>query len=415
MEPAVRPASPPGFAPETAEFYLGDPDAAFATLRRDDPVHWYEDGRFWCITKHADVQDVGRRPRDFCSSRGTQIFQIALRHEGSGLPSGDDSLNALGEVAPNIIMTDPPQHNRMRKLVIGAFTPRASGHLEPRIREIARESLAAVPRGEVVNFVDDLAVPLPMLVIAEMLGVPREDHADFRRWSDQMIRTGAGIFDDESTRALPELLAYLAERVKERRDVPRDDVLSMLLRAEIDGDKLSDPEIVMFLMTLLVAGNETTRNLLAGGMRLLFENPDQRARLVAEPERLPNAIEEMLRMVSPVRNFCRSATRDVELRGKTIRAGDWVAMFYASANRDEEVFGDDSHAFRIDRPNAKQHVAFGFGEHLCLGASLARLEARVMFEELLPLLAGIEPAGDVEPLPSSLMNGLVRMPVVLPA
>jgi len=415
MDHAARPASPIGFAPDTADFYLGDPDAAFAALRRDDPLHWYEGRRFWCVTKHADVQDIGRRPRDFCSGQGTQIFQIAMRHEGNDLPGGDPSLNALGERAPNIIMMDPPQHNRMRKLVIGAFTPRAAGHLEPRIREIARESIASVPRGDVVNFVDDLAVPLPMLVIAEMLGVPREDYASFRRWSDQMIRAGAGIFDEETMSALPELFGYLAERVKERRDAPRDDVLSMLLAADIDGDKLSDPEVVMFLLTLLVAGNETTRNLIAGGMKLLFENPDQLARLTAEPGLLPNAIEEMLRLVSPVRNFCRCATRDVELRGKTIREGDWLAMFYASANRDEDVFGEDSHAFRIDRPNANRHVAFGFGEHLCLGASLARLEARVMFEELLPLLPKIEPTGPIEPLPSSLMNGLVQMPVVLPA
>ena len=412
MEPA-RPASPPGFAPETVDFYLDDPDPAFAALRRDDPVHWYEGGGgFWCITKHADVQEVGRRPRDFCSSRGTQLFQVALeRDTGSARPDAS-LMNAMAS-APSIIMMDPPQHNRMRKLVIGAFTPGASDSLEPRIREIARETVAAVPRGEVVDFVDRLAVPLPMLVIAEMLGVPREDHPDFRRWSDQMIRTGAGVFDEESQQSLGELFAYLAERVKERRDAPRDDVLTMLLRAELDGDALSDAEVVMFLMTLLVAGNETTRNLIAGGTKLLLENPDQRDRLTAEPERLPNAIEEMLRLVSPVRSFCRVATREVELRRRTIREGDWLAMFYAAANRDEEIFGADSHAFRIDRPNARRHVAFGFGEHLCLGASLARLEARVMFEELLPLLPGIESAGPIEPLPSNLMNGLVDMPVVV--
>ncbi len=414
MHAAAPMSSPAGFAPETVDFYLGDPDPAFATLRRQDPLHWYEGGGFWCVTKHADVKEVGRRPRDFCSSRGTQIFQVALDREG-GDPRPDRLLQTALASAPNIIMMDPPQHNRMRKLVIDAFTPRSAGHLEPRIREIARETLAAVPRGEVVNFVDALAVPLPMLVIAEMLGVPREDHPHFRRWSDQMIRTGAGIFDDESQQSLGELFAYLAERVKERRDAPRDDVLSTLLRTEVDGDRLSDAEVVMFLMTLLVAGNETTRNLIGGGMKLLFENPDQSAELVAEPERLPNAIEEMLRLVSPVRNFCRVATRDVELRDRTIREGDWLALLYASANRDEEVFGEDSHAFRIDRPNARQHVAFGFGEHLCLGAPLARLEARVMFEELLPLLPGMELAGPVEPLRSSLMNGLVGMPVVLPA
>jgi cytochrome P450 len=414
MAPTRSIVSPAGFAPETVDFYLGNPDVAFTELRRDDPVHRYESGGFWCITKHADVQHVGRLPRDFCSSRGTQIFQVALDHE-FGTGAGEDVLQSAIAQAPNIIMMDPPQHNRMRKLVMDAFTPRSANHLEPRIREIARETLAAVPRGEVVNFVDDLAVPLPMLVIAEMLGVPRKDHADFRHWSDQMIRTGAGIFDEESMSALPALFAYLGERVQERRDAPRDDVLSMLLRAEIDGDALSDAEVVMFLMTLLVAGNETTRNLISGGMKLLFENPDSLQRLVTEPELLPNAIEEMLRLVSPVRNFCRVATRDVELRGKKICEGDWLALLYASANRDEEVFGEDSHDFRIDRKNAKQHVAFGFGEHLCLGASLARLEARVMFEELLPLLPGMELAGRAEPLRSSLMNGLMDLPVVLPA
>jgi cytochrome P450 len=415
MEPAVRPASPTGFAPETAAFYLADPDTAFAALRRDDPVHWYEGGRFWCITKHPDVQEVSRRPRDFCSSRGTQIFQIALHHAGDAAPVARQARNAAADMAPNIIMMDPPQHNRMRKLAIGAFTPRSAGHLEPRIREIARETLAVVPRNEVVNFVDDVAVPLPMLVIAEMIGVPREDRDDFRRWSDQMIRAGTGIFDEATIQTFGELFGYLGARVAECRAAPRDDVLSMLVRSELDGDALSDPEIVMFLVTLLVAGNETTRNLIAGGTKLLFEHPDQLTRLAAEPELVPNAIEEMLRLVSPVRNFCRCATRDVELRDKMIREGDWLAMFYGSANRDEEIFGDDAAVFRIDRPNARQHVAFGFGEHLCLGASLARLEARVLFEELLPLLPKTELAGPTEPLPSGLMNGLVDMPVVLPA
>jgi len=413
MEPAVHVDPSPEFAPETAAFYRGDPDAAFARLRREDPLHWYERGRFWCVTKHADVQEISRRPRTFCSARGTQIFQIALRHAKQGYDSR--VMQAAMDSAPTIIMMDPPQHNRHRKLVIGAFTPRAIGGLAPRIHELARESLAAVPRGEVVDFVDELAVPLPMFVIAEMVGVPREDRDAFRRWSDAMILAGAGIFNEETERNLRELFPYLHGKVQEARKSPRDDVLSTLVTAEIDGERLSDPEVVMFLVTLLVAGNETTRNLVAGGTRLLLEHRDQLERLCREPALLPNAIEEMLRLVSPVRNFCRSATHDVELRGRTIRQGDFLAMFYASANRDEEVFGEDSHAFRIDRPEAREHLAFGFGEHLCLGASLARLEALAMFEALLPLLPGIEPAGEVVPLHSSLMNGLVRMPVVLPA
>lgn len=400
----------PHFAPETAAFYLADPDASFARLRREDPVHWYEPGGFWCITRHADVQEISRRPRLFQSGRGTQIFQIALANAGEDL-AGDlrDS-----NVVPNIIMMDPPAHNRHRKLVMGAFTPRAAAKLEGRVREIARACLSDAPRGEALNFVDAVAVPVPMLVIAELLGVPSSDQDDFRRWSDGMIRAGAGIFDDESRGCFAELFPYLAERVRERRADPRDDIISVLVDSTIDGERLSDPEIVMFLVTLLVAGNETTRNLIAGGTKALLDHPDELRRLVDRPALLPNAIEEMLRIVSPVRNFCRSATRETELRGKSIAEGEFVVMFYGSANRDEEVFGEDAGAFRIERASARQHVAFGFGEHLCLGASLARLEARVMFEELLPLLPKTERHGPGEPLSSSLMNGWVDLPLSLP-
>ncbi len=408
--PAATPPPPStaDFAPDRVDFYLGDPDSAFRRLRADDPVHWYEDGGFWCVLRHADVQEVSRSPRAFVSSRGTQIFQIAQR--------GRLTPEQRGVVtAPSIIQMDPPEHNRHRKLVIGAFTPKRIADMEPRLREIARSCLDAITPGETVDFVETAAIPFPMLVIAEMLGVSNDRSDDFRRWSDAVVVAGAGGFDDAARETLVELFGYLQTVIAERRKARRDDLISVLLDAEIDGERLDDGEILMFCMTLLVAGNETTRNLLSGGAVELMRAPDQWQRLRREPGWLDNAVEEMLRFVSPVRNFARCAARDVELRGRAIAKGEYVVMLYASANRDEAVFGPDAERFDITRESARRHLAFGFGEHLCLGASLARLEARVMWEELLARFTDLEPAGEPEPLPSTLMNGLVHLPVVLRA
>jgi cytochrome P450 len=209
-----------------------------------------------------------------------------------------------------------------------------------------------------------------------------------------------------------ELFAYVIAKAAECRRAPRSDLLTKLALAELDGVGLSDAELAIFCMTLLVAGNETTRNLVSGGMLALLEHPAQWERLCADPALVPNAVEEMLRFVTPVQNFVRRVQRDVELCGKRLRAGEYVALFYGSANRDEDVFGPDAGAFDVGRASARRHVAFGFGEHLCLGAPLARLEARVVFEELLARGPGFAPAGPVERLPSTLMSGIVEMPLV---
>ncbi len=403
--------SPPDFAPDQADFYLGTPDVAFEQLRAHDPIHWYDAGGFWCLTRHADIHEVSRLPKRFCSGKGTQIFQVADARDGEGVTGGG---SAQG-VAVSIIQMDPPEHNRHRKLVIGEFTPRVVGMLEARIREIARESIAAVPVGASVDFVDTVSVPLPMIVIADLLGVAREDHERFRTWSDAMIEAGGGGFSEKTGETLMEMFAYLGDTLTRRRSDPQKDLLSKLAHAEIDGERLTDPEIMMFSMTLLVAGNETTRNLISGGARALLDNPEQLKKLVANPALLPNAVEEMLRYVSPIRNFVRCATEDCELGGKKIAKGDYLALLYGSANRDEAVFGPDVDAFEIERPNARQHLAFGSGEHLCLGAPLARLETIVLFEELLPRLPGLRYDGPLEPLPSILINGVERMPVVFEA
>ena len=393
-------------APDRPEFFLGSPQEAFRRLRAEDPLHWYEPGPFWCLTKLADLQYVSRMPRIFSSARGTQIFEIPIRKSGEAV---------IDTGAQSIIRMDPPEHNVHRKLVIQAFTPRIIGALEGRVREIARRSLDAVPVGEVVDFIETVAVPMPMFVIAEMLGIPKQDYADFRRWSDAMVEAGGGGVTPQTVSTIGELQAYLAEHLEARRRAPRDDLLSTLLAAEIEGQKLTDPELLMFVLTLLVAGNETTRNLISVGTWTLLQHADQLRRLRTEPEWIPNAVEEMLRWVSPVQTFIRCATQDTTLRGKQIREGDYLVLFYGAANRDEEVFGEDANEFDITRVGANRHVAFGFGEHLCMGASLARLEGRVMFEELLSRLPEFELAGPVEQLPSVLMNGLVRMPVIFKA
>jgi cytochrome P450 len=399
----------PGFSPERTDFYQRDADAVFRRLRAEDPLHWYEACRFWAVTKYHDVQEVSQHPRLFSSQR-TQLFELVNAARGEQPMGG---MAAITANVPNIIRMDPPHHNRYRKLVMGAFTPRRIAALEPRIREIAKRSLDAIDPSGPVDFVEQISIPLPMYVIAELLGVSSDDYDMFRRWSDAMIEAGGGNLTPQTAATVAELLQYVLRIAEQRRRSPQDDLVSVLAEAEIDGERLTDAEIGMFGLTLLVAGNETTRNLVSGGALALMRNPEQREGLLGDPGRLPNAIEEMLRFVSPVRSFVRIATGDTELRGKQIRAGDGLVMFYSSANRDEEVFGADSDAFDIARPSARRQIAFGFGEHLCLGASLARLEARVMFEELLARWPRFELAGEPAPFLSSLINGVVHMPVVL--
>lgn len=389
------------------EFYLDDPFTHWKRLRKEAPVHWYqpeEPGKegFWCVLRHHDLQDVSRRPKRFASSHGTQLFEV-----GKVGPVDDGGL----EVAGSIIRLDPPEHNRHRKLVMPSFTPQRIGRLEPRIREIARNCLASLAPGEELDFVAGAAVTLPMLVIAELLGVPSDRLADFKRWSDAVVEVGGGSSSEASRRGMGELIRFFRERVEERRNEPRDDLVSIIVGSEIDGARLAGQDAVMFCVTLLVAGNETTRNLISGGTLALLQHPEQCAALLARPSLIPNAVEEMLRWHTPVLTFVRRAMEDTELGGEKIRRGDFVALFYGSANRDELVFGEDAEAFDIARADARRHLSFGFGEHLCLGASLARLEARVFFEELLPRLSGLTLAGTPQWLPSFLMRGLQELPV----
>ena len=399
--PEMTPVAP---ALDDPDFYLADPHAAFRWMREHAPVYRCERARLWAISKHADIMQVSRNPETFCSARGILIHDGLRSETPMATP-------------PSIIHMDPPQHNRYRKLVSRAFTPGMVAGLEGRIRAIARESLDAIRSGETHDFVEAVAVPLPMLVIADMLGVAAEDRETFKRWSDAIIAAADTGTSPESMEHVGELFAYFHGKLGERRErpqkQPQSDLLSALALAEIDGDRLADEELLMFCMTLLVAGNETTRNLISGGAKALMEFPDERRALVEHPDRLPGAVEEMLRWVTPIRSFARTATRDTEIRGQRIAAGDYVLLLYVSGNRDEEVFGPTADVFDVGRPADTMHVAFGFGEHFCLGASLARLEARVLFEELFGRYPEIAPAGPIARMRANHIAGIKHMPVRL--
>lgn len=378
------------------DFYRGDPYPAYARLRAEAPVYRCEPGGFWALSKHEDALAVSKDPLTFCSGKGILIDDLK-RHV-----TGDES----------VIYLDPPEHNRHRKLVSGWFHPRTVKSFEQVVVERAQRVLDAVEPGQVVDASEAIAVPLPILVIADMLGVPSEDQQQFRRWSDLIISGGSEEASAETMQGMADLFEYFRVIVDQRRAHLGHDLVSTLVEAELDGESLSEDEILSFCMTLLVAGNETTRNLIGNGMLALAEHPDQWQRLRDDPSLVPSAVEELLRWVSPVMHFGRTATRKTEIRGQVIEEGDFVVMLYGSANRDEDVFGPTADQLDVGRdPNP--HLAFGFAEHFCLGAGLARLEARVLLEELVRRYARLEVAGEVDRRRSNLMRGIHHLPMRL--
>lgn len=383
---------------EDPDWYLEDPHATYRRLRRERPVFWVEPHGFWFLTKYADVHSVSKDPGRFCSSRGFRI------HEGLKPQSPVNE-----DFPPTILSMDPPQHSKHRNIVTSFFTPRAVARLESRVRGLARESIQEISPGETCDFVEAVAVRLPVLAIAEMLGVPSADREQFKDWSDALV-----ALNDGNVEALPrvgELFAYMSSHALERRANPREDLLSALATAKPEGRLLEARDLGMFGMLLLGGGNETTRNLLSGGAEALMANPDQKSQLAQDPSQIPSAVEEMVRWTTPIRTFARTATRDTEIRGQKIASGDFVVLCYSAANRDEEVYGSDSEQFDIHRKGGAPHLGFGVGQHVCLGAHLARLEARVVFEELLARFPRFELAGKVERIRSILINGIERMPV----
>jgi cytochrome P450 len=383
-------------------FYAGDQGTVhdrYARLRATAPLTWIDDPGCWVVSTHAEVLTASTDPGTYCSGRG-----ILLQDIGAEIP----------EIPGALLYFDPPAHTRYRTLVQPAFTPSRMRAFEPWLRARAASLLDAVAEGEITDVVASLAVPYPLQAIAQLVGVPEDDWPRFHRWSDAFIAAADG-----GTEQTPEILddtieatLYLLDAVADRRARPVDDLISALAHVEVEGDRLNDDELMMFLIQLLVAGNETTRNLISGGLVALAERPDQWQRLVDDRTLVPTAVEELLRWTSPVISFLRTATRDTELGGQVIASGEPLLLLYAAANRDEAEFGPSAGELDVGRePN--HHLAFGFGTHFCLGAMLARLEGRILLEEMLDRFGRIEPAGPVERVASTVIAGVRTAPLRL--
>ena len=394
---------------------LKDPDVyrrmehheLFARLRAEDPVHWTEeeDGPgFWSITKHADLKVVNRDAEGF-SSEAKGVYLM----EPDSFADGYDMRGRM------MLLTDPPKHTRYRLLVNKGFTPRMVGMIEQHLKFRAELIVDAVIEQGRCEFVTDLAAELPLQAIAEIMGVPEEDRHLLFDWSNRMVGADDPEYQsenpDEAGTAAAELYIYAAGLGEARKTDPRDDVVTKLINAEIDGDRLSQEEFELFCLLLAVAGNETTRNATAHGILALIDHPDQLAKLRSDPDRyIDGAVEEILRWSTPVMQFRRTAMRDMELRDKVIKAGDKVVMWHISANRDEEVF-DEPFRFDIERsPN--DHIAFGGGgAHYCLGTNLARMELRLIFHEVVSRMDDIALDGEVERLRSNFIGGIKHIPI----
>lgn len=383
----------------------GYPHAEWTWLRQHDPVFWYERPNvdpFWAITKHADIIEVSKQPTRFLNEPRMAVFTRDLEP-----PTEGDTRHLLN--------MDPPEHARYRRVTSSWFTPRAIRAMDEKIARVTRDILDDAGTTAGGDFVQDISARITIAVIAEMLGVPRRDWNLLFRWTNEIIAPQDPEFQHGQTanetieRARIDVFTYFHELSEARRAKPTDDIVSMVVHGDVEGAPLPTVELLSYYLLLVVAGNETTRNAMTGGMLAFLEHPAEWEKLRRDPSLLDWAVEEIVRWVTPVIQFARTATEDYPLRGKTIRAGESVCLFYASANRDEDLF-DDPFAFRIDRqPNP--HLAFGIGEHVCLGAHLARLELRHAFAQLRERLTACELSGTPRRARSSFVGGIKHAPM----
>ncbi|MEO5902134.1 MAG: cytochrome P450 [Ilumatobacteraceae bacterium] len=383
-------------------YAAGHPWAQYAWLRENAPVFWHDevDGPgFWAITKYDDIRMISRQPKLFSSyARGVMMAEA------------DDA--GLAAQRQMMLTMDPPQHDRFKLLVSRGFTPKNAQQLVGRVADLSREIIDdVIERGE-CDLVHDVTGRLPSGLIAELMGMPRSDGERLYELTEIMHTTDDAVAPPEvKGAAIAEMLGYAQTIADEKRRNPGEDIASTLVTAEVDGDRLTDAEFQWFFLLLVNAGGDTTRNLLAAGMQLLFDHPDQRSRLTGDLEGLmPTAIEEMLRYCSPVVNFRRTAMDDTEVRGTKVKAGDKLMVFYGSGNRDVDTFAAPD-SFDVGR-NPNPHMAFGGGgPHLCLGIHVARIEIAAMLRELLTRVPDLAPAGEPEVLASNFIAGVRTMPV----
>ncbi len=385
----------------------GMPVSEFAELRKTAPVWWneqppgatvFDDGGYWVITRHEDIKAISR-DNDLWS---TNAKGVVMRFPEGMTAEQLDLTKAL------LINHDPPAHTRLRKLVSRLFTPRAVASLEDKLAEAAHKIVAAAAQKDSGNFVDDIAMNLPLLAIADLIGVPEGDRERLFHWTNSIMNTDDPDFDDDPTAANAELMGYAYTMAEERRRCPADDIVTRLIEADIDGDVLDETEFAFFVILLAVAGNETTRNAMTHGMNAFLDNPGQWE--LFKRERPDTAVDEIIRWATPVHCFQRTALADTEVGAVTIRRGQRVGLFYSSANFDEEVF-DRPFEFNILR-NPNPHLAFGGnGAHYCIGANLARMEIKLIFNEIADVMPNIAKLAEPQRLRSGWINGVKELAV----
>ena len=400
------------------------PHDVYARLRKEAPVFHSERDGIWAITKYEDVRFISKSPALF--SNGHHVYSTAASIRGEEgapatiTPDADARRTSVLDKDGNdsLVMADGPRHAFLRKIASYAFTPRAIARLEDEVTRLTKESFASIEAESEVDFIDTVAAPVPIMMIARMLGVADEHLGDFRRWSDAFCEIGdeslPGIEDPafgDRLVSIEEFNEFFTQQFAHRRSNPSDDLLTAMVEAEWEGRKLTDDELRMMAMILLIAGNETTRGLLSGTGVLLAEHADQREILRADHELVPSAIEEFLRLVTPVTHMCRTALDDVEIRGVQVPKGAYLCLLYPAANRDEDIW-EDPDRLDVRRPVDATHVAFGFAEHFCLGANLARREARIVTTELLSQFSSWELTGPLTRAQSHMTPGITKMPVV---
>jgi len=384
----------------------GYPHEIWEWLRHNDPVYFWDQTEgmpFWAITKHADITEIGKQPTKFINGP-----TLVVSHE----PPRPNTF------PPTLIQLDPPKHGNYRRMISKRFTPRALERFHADIDEIGKEivdNLVQNQEGE-CDFVSEISAPLPIAVIAWMLGLPKEDWNLLFDWTNRIIGAQDPEFqaegktpDQAAQDTMTELFLYFTKLVEEKKKNPGDDLVSLFTQFEYEGEPLPPMDVLTWCLIIVVAGNETTRNATTGGMLAFIENQGELRKYQQNPSLLAPAVEEIVRWTSPIIHFGRTATEDYELRGKKIREGDTLALFYPSANRDEDVF-DDPYTFRIDR-NPNPHLGFGVGEHFCLGAHLARLEMEVAYKYLLPRIDEIELSEPPSRLHSALVGGVKHLPI----
>jgi cytochrome P450 len=391
-------------------FINGQPFDIFKRLREEAPIYWHEESLdfepgFWALSKHEDIVRVSKDPMTFSSAVGGHLMTM-------GDPEVVDP-SAVAAIIGNMIGMDPPDHQIYRKMVAPSFTPKAIRTLEGDMRLKIRELLEDVEDKGEFNFVTEISEQLPLWVLCEMMGIPESERPKIRDLVNNL--TDASIQQDPNNAFqiwvnYMELFKMGRDMIEERRKNPTDDLMSVVANTKIEGGELPPELLDGFFLLMVIAGNETTRNTLTGGLMALTDNPEEREKLLKDPALISNATDEMLRWVTSVIYFRRTATKDTNIRGQDIKAGDKVVMWYGSANRDEDIF-KDGHLFRVDRENAKKHLAFGAGEHLCLGNRLGHMQIRVLFEELLDRFPNIHSTSDPVRIPSNFLAGISELKV----